>query len=99
MATLTDKTASLSHESQDIRTVLLTQKAELMSELAQAMANQFNNIMMAITSYAELELKKAARIFPPNPLKTPQKGIKREGKGNQREGKGRRKFPSSVARV
>jgi CheY-like chemotaxis protein len=35
------------------------QKSELIGELAQAMANQFNNIMMAVTSYAELELKKA----------------------------------------
>src|SRR5579864_1430872 len=38
----------------------LMQKGELIGELAQAMANQFNNIMMAVTSYAELELKKAS---------------------------------------
>jgi two-component system, cell cycle sensor histidine kinase and response regulator CckA len=43
----------------DHRSVLLMQKSELIGELAQAMANQFNNIMMAVTSYAELELKKA----------------------------------------
>jgi two-component system cell cycle sensor histidine kinase/response regulator CckA len=44
----------------DARTnVLLAQKTELISELAGAMANQFNNIMMAVSSYAELELKKA----------------------------------------
>ena len=44
----------------DVRTnVLLAQKTELVSELAGAMANQFNNIMMAVSSYAELELKKA----------------------------------------
>lgn len=43
----------------DPRSVLLIQKSELIGELAQAMANQFNNIMMAVTGYAELELKKA----------------------------------------
>lgn len=37
----------------------LAQKTELIGELAQAMANHFNNIMMAVTGYAELELKKA----------------------------------------
>jgi two-component system, cell cycle sensor histidine kinase and response regulator CckA len=42
-----------------LRNPLLTQKTDLIGELAQAMANQFNNIMMAVTSYAELELKKA----------------------------------------
>src|ERR1700722_18415115 len=59
--TLSNKSGSLSHESQDIRALLLTQKTELIGELAQAMANQFNNIMMAVTSYAELELKRASR--------------------------------------
>lgn len=34
-------------------------KTELIGELAHAMANQMNNIMMAITGYADLELKKA----------------------------------------
>jgi two-component system cell cycle sensor histidine kinase/response regulator CckA len=47
-----------SPESSDLRTVLLAQKTELIGELGGAMANEFNNIMMAITSYAELELKK-----------------------------------------
>jgi two-component system cell cycle sensor histidine kinase/response regulator CckA len=59
--TFSNKSGSLSHESQDIRALLLTQKTELIGELAQAMANQFNNIMMAVTSYAELELKRASR--------------------------------------
>jgi two-component system cell cycle sensor histidine kinase/response regulator CckA len=44
----------------DLRTLLLAQKTELISEITQATANQFNNIMMAITSYAELEMKKAS---------------------------------------
>lgn len=55
---LTTKSAS-SPDSSDLRTVSLAQKTELIGEFAGAMANQFNNIMMAITSYAELELKKA----------------------------------------
>jgi two-component system, cell cycle sensor histidine kinase and response regulator CckA len=42
----------------DLRTLLLAQKTELIAELTQATANQFNNIMMAITGYAELEMKK-----------------------------------------
>jgi two-component system cell cycle sensor histidine kinase/response regulator CckA len=55
------KSASGSAEQQiDLRTLLLAQKTELIGELAGAMANQFNNIMMAVTSYAELELKEAA---------------------------------------
>ncbi len=44
----------------DFQTLLLAQKTELIGQMAAAMANQFNNIMMAVTSYAELELKKAA---------------------------------------
>ena len=55
---LTTKSASRP-EASDLRALLLAQKTELIGELAGAMANQFNNIMMAITSYAELELKKA----------------------------------------
>jgi two-component system, cell cycle sensor histidine kinase and response regulator CckA len=43
----------------DLRNELLAQKSELIGELAGAIANQFNNIMMAVTGYAELELKKA----------------------------------------
>jgi len=44
----------------DLATLLLAQKTELISELTRATANQFNNTMMAITSYAELEMKKAS---------------------------------------
>jgi two-component system, cell cycle sensor histidine kinase and response regulator CckA len=52
---------SASHEPQaDQHALLLTHKSELIGELAQAMANQVNNVMMAVTSYAELELKKAS---------------------------------------
>ena len=42
------------------RAVSLAQKTELVGQIAQAIAHQFNNIMMAVSSYAELELKKAA---------------------------------------
>jgi len=44
----------------DVQTQLLAQKTHLLSELAEAVDNQFNNIMMSVTSYAELELKKAS---------------------------------------
>jgi CheY-like chemotaxis protein len=44
----------------DLATLLLAQKTELINELTRATANQFNNTMMAITSYAELEMKKAS---------------------------------------
>jgi len=53
------KPADSGHESQDVRTRLLAQKTELIGQLAEGMANQFNNVMMAVTSYADLELKKA----------------------------------------
>jgi CheY-like chemotaxis protein len=43
----------------DLGGLLQAQKTELVSQLASAVANQFNNVMMAVTSYAELELKKA----------------------------------------
>jgi two-component system, cell cycle sensor histidine kinase and response regulator CckA len=60
MATIATKQSGASHESEtDRRALLVTHKSELIGELAQAMANQFNNIMMAVTGYAELELKKA----------------------------------------
>jgi two-component system, cell cycle sensor histidine kinase and response regulator CckA len=59
--TLSNKSSGLGQESQEIRGPLPAHKTELIGELAQAMANQFNNIMMAVTSYAELELKKANR--------------------------------------
>jgi two-component system, cell cycle sensor histidine kinase and response regulator CckA len=55
---LTTKAVS-APESSNLRTALLAQKTELIGELAEATANEFNNIMMAITSFAELELKKA----------------------------------------
>jgi len=42
------------------RAVSLAQKTELVGQIAQAIAHQFNNIMMAVSSYAELELKKAS---------------------------------------
>ncbi len=41
-----------------LRSLLQAHNIELIDELAQAMANQFNNIMMAVTGYAELELRK-----------------------------------------
>jgi two-component system cell cycle sensor histidine kinase/response regulator CckA len=44
----------------DLRTLLLAQKTELFSEITRATANQFNNTMMAITSYAELEMRTAS---------------------------------------
>src|SRR5271154_1942229 len=53
-------TSSSPETSTDLRTLLLAQKTELISELTRATANQFNNIMMAITSYAELEMKKGS---------------------------------------
>ncbi len=42
----------------DLRTLLLAQKTEVIGELTSAIANQFNNAMMEITGYAELEMKK-----------------------------------------
>jgi two-component system, cell cycle sensor histidine kinase and response regulator CckA len=42
----------------DLRTLLLAQKTEVIGELTSAISNQFNNAMMEITSYAELEMKK-----------------------------------------
>jgi len=47
-----------SSNAPDVKTLLLAQKTELIGELTRAMANQFNNTMMAVTSYAELEMKK-----------------------------------------
>jgi two-component system cell cycle sensor histidine kinase/response regulator CckA len=62
MSTTLGKTTKTSDRElqSELRNLLLTQKTDLIGELAQAMANQFNNIMMAVTSYAELELKKAS---------------------------------------
>src|SRR2546422_4384485 len=44
----------------EMRNLLQAQKSELTSQLAGALANQFNNVMMSITTYAELELRKAS---------------------------------------
>jgi len=62
MAKGVDKPATGGTElKEDARTnLLLAQKTEVISDLAGAMANQFNNIMMAVSSYAELEIKKAS---------------------------------------
>jgi two-component system, cell cycle sensor histidine kinase and response regulator CckA len=57
---LTNKPDDTKYELRtDLRGQLLAQKTELIAELTRAMANQFNNTMMSITSYAELEMKKA----------------------------------------
>src|SRR5580658_4508947 len=63
MSTTLGKTTKASDRElqSELRELLLTQKTDLIGEIAQAMANQFNNIMMAVTSYAELELKKTSR--------------------------------------
>lgn len=42
----------------DLRDMLVAQKTELIGELTQAIANDFNNIMMSITGHVELEMKK-----------------------------------------
>lgn len=62
MAKGTDKpTIDIPELRGDARTsLLLARKTEVIRDLAGAMANQFNNIMMAVSSYAELELKKAS---------------------------------------
>ena len=57
---ITKPTNGLSGLHSDLRTLLLTQKTELINEVTCATANQFNNIMMAISSYAELEMKNAS---------------------------------------
>jgi two-component system, cell cycle sensor histidine kinase and response regulator CckA len=60
--TLTPKPDNTTREPQgDLRNLLLAQRNELIGELAQAMANQFNNVMMAVISSTELELKRANR--------------------------------------
>ncbi len=60
MADVPVNAAARSQELQaDPGTQSLAQKTQLISELAAAVDNQFNNVMMAVTSYAELELKKA----------------------------------------
>ena len=59
-------TGPATDNSTDLKTLLLAQKSELVGELTRAMANQFNNTMMAVTSYAELEIKR----LPPNERKS-----------------------------
>jgi two-component system cell cycle sensor histidine kinase/response regulator CckA len=49
---------SSSASNTEFKTLLLAHKTELVRELTRAMANQFNNTMMAVTSYAELEMKR-----------------------------------------
>jgi CheY-like chemotaxis protein len=46
----------------DFQTKTLAERAYLISEVADAIDNEFNNVMMAVAGYAELELRKA----PPN---------------------------------
>src|SRR5215813_4027077 len=54
------ETAASPELQENQRVISLAQKTELVGQIAQAIAHQFNNMMMAVTSYAELELKKAA---------------------------------------
>ncbi len=63
----------------DLRTRLLAQKTLLISELAEAVDNQFNNIMMSVTSYAELELKKAS----PSAQRSLQQVLNNAGRATQ----------------
>jgi CheY-like chemotaxis protein len=61
MADVSAQTAVQTREPlTDLQTRLLAQKTLLISELAEAIDNHFNNMMMSVTSYAELELKKAS---------------------------------------
>ncbi len=53
------KIGSDSQAKSDLGDLLVARKAGLVSQLAGSMASQFNNIMMALTSCVELELKKA----------------------------------------
>ena len=55
----TAQAASSSKSQSDVQTLLLSQKAELVSHFAGAIAHEFNNIMMAVSGYAEVEMKKA----------------------------------------
>jgi two-component system cell cycle sensor histidine kinase/response regulator CckA len=41
-------------------TIVLAQRTELVGQLASTMANEFNNIMMALTTCAELELRRTS---------------------------------------
>jgi len=53
-----ERTGGDAESRSDLRDQLLAQKNELIGEITQAIANDFNNIMMSITGYAELELKR-----------------------------------------
>jgi len=44
----------------DPRNALALRKTDIIAELAEALGNQFNNIMMSVSSCAELEMKKAS---------------------------------------
>jgi two-component system, cell cycle sensor histidine kinase and response regulator CckA len=61
-----------SGSASDMKTLLLAQKTELIGELTRAVANQFNNTMMAVTSYAELEMKR----LPPSERRTLEQVLK-----------------------
>jgi two-component system, cell cycle sensor histidine kinase and response regulator CckA len=76
MAEATGKAVARSrHVTADLQTQLLAQRTHLISELAGAIDNQFNNIMMAVSSYAELELKKA----PPAARRSLEQVLKNAG--------------------
>jgi CheY-like chemotaxis protein len=61
---MTDASAQAAVQSRepltDLQTRLLAQKTLLISELAEAIDNHFNNMMMSVTSYVELELRKTS---------------------------------------
>jgi CheY-like chemotaxis protein len=60
MAEASGHALSLPHSSEREKQIQqLAQKTILLGELAAATSHQFNNIMMAVTSYVEVELKKA----------------------------------------
>jgi two-component system cell cycle sensor histidine kinase/response regulator CckA len=59
MAEASGQALATQHSSQENRVQQLAQKTVLLGELAVATSHQFNNIMMAVTSYVEVELKKA----------------------------------------
>jgi CheY-like chemotaxis protein/nitrogen-specific signal transduction histidine kinase len=69
-------TAAARSPQSDPRTQLLAQKTHLINELAEAIDNQFNNIMMSVSSYAELELKKA----PPAERRSLEQMIRNAGR-------------------
>jgi two-component system, cell cycle sensor histidine kinase and response regulator CckA len=59
MSASSAKLAKAANQGQtSLSSLHLEQEAELIGEVARAMANHVNNTMMAVTGYAELELKK-----------------------------------------